>query len=65
VSLGVADLLQALTELRDRFELDSVSGTRRLADGEPIRLTVWAAGPPTIETGAGSIVLLDREELGR
>ena len=59
MSLGVADLRRALEELRDRFELDSLAATRKLPDAEPITITVWASGSPTLEGPAGSLVLLD------
>ena len=60
---SVSDLVAALRELRDRFELDSAAGSRKLPDGHVLKLTVWAGGALSIERDDGAIVMADVEEL--
>ena len=61
-SLGVLDLAVALRELQRRFELESVSGSRRLPDGHDLALR-WSGDLCSIERDDGEVVMLDVEAI--
>ena len=62
MSLGVAELLAAMRELQDTFDLDTVAVSRPQSDGHVLTLTVTAGAPLVIERDDGISMAIPEED---
>ena len=62
MSDGAHDLVVALQELRDRFDLDCVRATKEIDPGHSIALEITASGPVVIECSHGHSMIVEVPE---
>lgn len=63
VSPGVADMARVLRTVKHMFDLDSVSGSRRLPNGHVLTLR-WSGDSLAIEREDGETMVIDPARLG-